>query len=219
MQIYIAGIHTNVGKTHVAGAICALFNYDYFKLIQAGNPQDRDVIKKIINAYNSQNLDSKISESSILDSKKPHIFDNGITLQTPCSPHIAMQNENRQYSGYSLQIPNAKNLVIELAGGLFTPLDSKICMIDYISRFRLDCILVGGYYLGSINHILLSLESLHNRNINILNLVMFGNKDSKIDNFIKSYSNINISHLEYFNKSNLKEKFANFKKEIGNVIL
>ncbi|HED9841394.1 TPA: ATP-dependent dethiobiotin synthetase BioD, partial [Campylobacter jejuni] len=38
MQIYVSGIHTDVGKTHFSAAFCANFNYDYFKLIQAGTP-------------------------------------------------------------------------------------------------------------------------------------------------------------------------------------
>lgn len=46
MQIYVSGIHTDVGKTHFSAAFCANFNYDYFKLIQAGTPTDSEFIAK-----------------------------------------------------------------------------------------------------------------------------------------------------------------------------
>ncbi|WP_238699463.1 dethiobiotin synthase [Helicobacter saguini] len=180
-----------------------------------------------------QNLDSKNSNISNLNDKKIHInsnfkpkklqniesniFPNGITLKTAASPHIAKMRENIEYNGLKLKIPESKNLVIELAGGLFSPLDSKKCMIDFISQNRCDVILVGGYYLGSINHILLSYESLKVRKIKILKIVMFGDKNKEIDNFIESYSNIETLNLAYFTKQNFKEKTQDFKKQLNNI--
>lgn len=217
MQIYIAGIHTNVGKTQVSGAICALFGYDYFKLLQAGNPQDRSEVHNIVSNCSSFDIEILQNLESSRDSKssKIRIFNNGITLKTPASPHIAKLLENKKYNGYDIKIPDSKNLVIELAGGLFSPLDSNICMIDYIRKFKRDVLLVGGYYLGSINHILLSINAL--KEIKILKLIMFGDKNYQIDNFIKKYSNIEIAHLPYFNKENFEVKTKDFKKNLESI--
>lgn len=46
MQIYVSGVHTGVGKTHFSAVFCSKFNYDYFKLIQAGIPKDSEFIAK-----------------------------------------------------------------------------------------------------------------------------------------------------------------------------
>ncbi len=194
MQIYIAGIHTDIGKTHVSLAICNKFNYDYFKLIQAGNPKDSDFIKK-----NSPNT---------------FIFNDGITLQTAASPHIGKVKERLNYNAFNIQLPKSNNLIIELAGGLFSPIDENICMIDYIYKNPLPTILVGKYYIGAINHVLLSIEALKQKNIELLCVVMNGKKDKQIDDFIKKYSNVNILNLEYFNEDNFDKITTTFKKSI-----
>lgn len=204
MQIYVAGIHTNIGKTCVSVAICSAFLYDYFKLIQAGNPQDKDFVAKY--------ADSKIN-----------IFDNGITLQTPASPHIASIKENKMYNAFDIKIPDSKNLVIEIAGGLFSPIDLNYCMIDYMVKNPLPCVLVGGYYLGSINHILLSIEALKIRNIKLLAIIISmqknENKINQIDDFIKHYSDVSLVHLEHFDKTNFFQKTQKFKQEIESIFL
>ena len=198
MKIYISGIDTNVGKTHVCATFCATFGYDYFKLIQAGTPQDSSIIESF--------------------SPKTRIFKNGFTLQTPTSPHIAKDIENAKYDGLKIAIPHSENLVIEIAGGLFSPLDSNVCMIDYMSAFKYPSILVGTYYLGCINHILLSIESLKMRNIELLALIMTKNETmqniTQIDKFIESYSGTKIIHLDYFDKNNFSDVVERFKKDM-----
>lgn len=56
-------------------------------------------------------------------------------------------------------------VLIEGAGGLMVPLTEDLLNIDYIAREGLPCILVGTAKLGSINHILLSMEALAHRGI------------------------------------------------------
>ncbi|WP_270971743.1 ATP-dependent dethiobiotin synthetase BioD [Campylobacter upsaliensis] len=192
MQIYISGIHTDAGKTHFSAAFCANLNYDYFKLIQAGTPKDSDLIAKL--------------------SPKTRILKEGFTLQTPASPHLAKIKEKANYQAFSLQIPNNENLLIELAGGLFTPLDENFAMIDFMQKFKKPTILVGRYYLGSINHILLSVEALKMRQIPILFLAMMGEKEPLQDEFIKSYAKIPIINLPFFNAKNIENK--EFKNQV-----
>lgn len=191
MQIYMAGIHTDTGKTHVCAAFCAAFKYDYFKLIQAGTPTDSEVIRRF--------------------SPNTHIFNEGILLQTPTSPHIAKEIERIEYEAMQIKIPKSQNLIIELAGGLFSPIDEKFCMIDYMQNHKLPTILVAKYYLGSINHILLSIEALRQRHIDILCLVMVGKQEQQVDSFIQQYSKITIIHLPFFNTTNFMQVVCDFK--------
>ncbi|RDU66813.1 dethiobiotin synthase [Helicobacter didelphidarum] len=197
MQIYISGIHTDVGKTHASVALCAGFSYDYFKLIQAGIPKDSDIVKQF--------------------SPNTRIFSEGFVLNTPTSPHIAKGLENAKYQGLELHIPKSENLIIELAGGLFSPIDEHFCMIDFVQQFKSPTILVGKYYLGCINHILLSIESLRKRGIEIVCLLMNSadyNKESRdIDNFIIQYCGIKIIHLGFFTHENFSLQVENLKYE------
>ena len=178
MQIFICGSHTDVGKTCVSAALCHSFNLDYFKLIQAGMPMDCQKIQKLC--------------------PKTNLFPNGITLKHPISPHLAMEMESITYKGLEIPLPPSKNLLIETAGGLFSPLDQNCCMIDYLTHKKLPTILVGKYYLGGINHILLSIKALEYYHIPLLGLIISGTQNQKIDDFIKSYIKIKIAHCKTF---------------------
>lgn len=199
MQIFIAGSHTDVGKTSVSAALCYAFGLDYFKLVQAGTPTDNQRI---------QNL-----------TPTTKIYPSGITLQTPASPHIGMQKEKISYNGLRIPLPKSENLLIESAGGLFTPLDTQKCMIDFLSTHRLPCILVGAYYLGGINHILLSIAALKAREIPLLGLIISKEQNSTMDAFIKSYTQVKIAHFATYsdretfqaNANELKEEMQNLK--------
>ena len=199
MQIYISGIHTNIGKTHVSAAFCSSFNYAYFKLIQAGMPKDCDIINS---------FDSNIE-----------ILGEGIFLKTAASPHIAKLQENIEYIGLDIGLPTRNNVVIELAGGLFSPIDEYSCMLDYMRNHKFPTILVGSYYLGAINHIILSIEALKKNNIDIICIVMNGVMDSNIDKFIYDYTGVNIIHLNTFDSNNFKEKILIFKHKIRNHLI
>ncbi|EFC32019.1 dethiobiotin synthase [Campylobacter jejuni] len=196
MQIFVSGVHTDVGKTHFSAAFCANFNYDYFKLVQAGTPTDSEFIAKF--------------------SPKTKIFKEGVFLQTPASPHLGKIKEKLDYKALELNLPKSENLLIELAGGLFSPIDEKYTMIDFMALHKKASILVAKYYLGSINHILLSIEALKQRNIELLALVMMGKKDILQDNFIKNYTQISIINLDFFDKNNILNQ--NFKEQIQEIL-
>ena len=91
----------------------------------------------------------------------------------PCSPHMALAIDGREPE-YDKATANTHRLereydkvLIEGAGGLMVPLTEDLLNIDYIAREGLSCILVGTAKLGSINHILLSMEALAHRGIPI----------------------------------------------------
>ena len=183
-NICIAGCHTDAGKTHASAALCAAFGFDYFKLMQAGEPTDSAFIKAFSDKYCTGEL------------KAIKIHPAGATLKHACSPHVAMIKENVELNGLDIKLPSAQNTLIELAGGLFTPLDKRHFMIDYALKHDLDVFLVAGEYLGSINHTALSIEALKARNINILGVIFSRCKDELSKDFLRShYSYINFFEL------------------------
>lgn len=231
-QIYVAGIHTDAGKTHFSAAFCKAFGYSYFKLIQAGTPTDTQRVSELLklaqgkeckhhsasttshkNQKNNsdtkmaKNSQAKICQTKINQTKihKAKIYKEGISLATPTSPHIAKIREKIHYD--KIPLPQDENCLIELAGGLYTPFDEKCCMIDFMRENPAATVLVGRYYLGCINHILLSLQALKQANIKVLCLVMsekdykqddFTNESALIDKFISDYALLPIVHLPFF---------------------
>lgn len=236
-QIYVAGIHTDAGKTHFSAAFCKAFGYSYFKLIQAGTPTDTQRVSELLKlaqdkeckhhsasttnhknqknnsdtkmANNSQAkiCQAKINQTKIHKAKiyKAKIHKEGVSLATPTSPHIAKIRENIYYD--KIPLPQDENCLIELAGGLYTPFDEHCCMIDFMRENPAATVLVGRYYLGCINHILLSLQALKQASIKVLCLVMSGkdykqddltNESALIDRFISDYAFVPIVHLPFF---------------------
>ncbi|MDE5603516.1 MAG: dethiobiotin synthase [Helicobacter sp.] len=196
MKIYVVGIHTDVGKTHFSATFCKVFGYDYFKLIQAGEPKDSDFVRKV--------------------SPKTRIFQEGVFLKTSASPHLGKSLEGLDYKGLEIHLPRSENLLIETAGGIFTPIDESVTMLDYMSTFKYPCVLVGKYYLGAINHTLLSLEALNQRQVSIKALVMMGKKDESFDSFISTYTQIKIVHLDFYEDFKMQSK--EFKKSFAFIL-
>ena len=58
-------------------------------------------------------------------------------------------------------------VLIEGAGGLMVPITDEIFTIDYVESRQLPLLLVTNGVLGSINHTILSLEAIKNRDIKL----------------------------------------------------
>lgn len=67
---------------------------------------------------------------------------------------------------------NNRHLVVEGAGGLLVPLDSKRFVIDLAVALNLPVLLVAKASLGTLNHTGLSLEALAKRNLKVLGVVV-----------------------------------------------
>ncbi|MBT0883423.1 dethiobiotin synthase [Campylobacter sp. RM12637] len=194
MKMYICGIHTDAGKTHLCVALCKAFNYSYFKIVQAGCNKDSDILKRFV--------------------KNVKVHKEGIFLNTPASPHIAKKLDNIEYSINDLILPIDDKMIIELAGGLFCPIDDNLTMIDFMKKHKRKVILAARNYLGMINHTILSIKALQDNGFDIVCVVMIGEIDTRLDEFIYNYTGVNIAHLEYFDEFNIDEKIQEFKNEI-----
>ncbi|MDD4975580.1 MAG: dethiobiotin synthase [Bacteriovorax sp.] len=160
MNIFITGTDTNVGKTLISTILALKLNYKYWKPIQCG-----------------------LSEMSDSDWVKQYIGNDRIqketySLRDPLSPHLAARNDNQEIHLHKIinQFPVDKT-IIEGAGGLLVPLNAKEYLIDLIPKDKCKIILVARSTLGTINHTLLSIEALKNRNLDLWGVVMMGNKN------------------------------------------
>ena len=65
-------------------------------------------------------------------------------------------------------------LVVETAGGLMVPLRRDWLQIDQLQQWQRPVVLVARSGLGTLNHTLLSLEALRQRQIKVLGLILNG---------------------------------------------
>jgi len=97
----------------------------------------------------------------------------------PLSPDMAARRENRAIDFDALvkfsrvAIANTKDmLLIEGIGGVMVPLDDSHTVLDWMAALDIPVVLVVGSYLGSLSHILTSLDALHRRHLVIKALVV-----------------------------------------------
>ena len=159
-KIIIAGIGTETGKTVASAIVCKALRADYWKPVQAGNLENTD----------SHKIKKWVHDTTI----HPEAY----RLTTPMSPHGAAEIDVIRIEEAQLQIPKTQNsLIIELAGGLMVPLRNDYLNIDWVATSGLPVILVANYYLGSINHTLLSLSAINTRNIPLIGIIFNGEKN------------------------------------------
>lgn len=176
MNYFVTAIHTDSGKTLVSAILCEALHADYWKPVQAGFPTDSETVANLI------------SNSSI------KIHPEAYLLKMPASPHASATAEGINITRDNFILPStSRDLVIEGAGGCLVPLAKEFFVVDLIDLFKAEVILVSNLYLGSINHTLLTVEALKNRNINIKGIIFNGEPNPESENIILSTTKL--SHL------------------------
>jgi dethiobiotin synthase len=160
MRAYVVvGISTGVGKTLASAILCKALNAAYWKPVQTG--------------WLSGNGDSDTRDVMALAGCKS--FPEAYLFNEPLSPHAAAKIDGAEIDENLIQLPEYDgSLIIEGAGGLMVPLNSRKLYIDLLAQWKLPVILVLRHYLGNINHTLLSLEALKCREIPIAGLIEQG---------------------------------------------
>ncbi len=166
-KFFITGISTDVGKTIVSAIIAEALHANYWKPVQAGDLTNSDSIK----------VKELTNSVKVLPEK--------FLLSTPQSPHAAAKFDGLELPN-TLELPSFDgNLIIEGAGGLLVPVNEKgITIADWAKEWNLPVIIVSRHYLGSINHTLLTIEVLRNRNIAIFGIIFVGDENKETESII-----------------------------------
>ena len=170
-RIIVAGTDTNVGKTIVSSLLVNKLDAHYWKPVQCGDLDtggDSATVKKL---------------SGI---KANRIIPEAYRLKLPASPNQAAAAEGITIDKENLKLPNHEGaLVVELAGGLMVPLRDDWLQIDQVKAWNLPVVLVARSGLGTLNHTLLSIEALENRNIKVATLILNGEKHEENYNTLR----------------------------------
>lgn len=199
---FITGIGTDVGKTIAAAIITESLKADYWKPIQAG---DLD------------NSDSKKVEK-LISNEESFFYPEGIALNTPMSPHAAAEIDGIKLLVKNIKRPEtSRNLVIEGAGGLMVPLNSKETILDLIQA-KDKIVIVSRHYLGSINHTLLTIDVLKNKGFNIAGIIFNGDENESTEKVILEMTGIKfigrINKEPYFDNNVVKEYADIFQENL-----
>jgi dethiobiotin synthetase len=183
-HFFVTGTDTSVGKTFVSAVLvmhaATRFNHvSYYKPIQTGSPPDCDATTVSTLSSDYKNIQASFGEA----------------FKKPLSPHRAAYYDHQHINFSSIKTNAQKQLdkdftIVEGAGGLMVPLNGRYLMIDLIKEINIPCILVVRSGLGTINHSLLSLETLFSRRIPVWGVVMVGEKNRDNEESVKSYGRV-----------------------------
>jgi dethiobiotin synthetase len=172
--IGVTGIGTDVGKTVVSSILVQALDAAYWKPVQAGDLYYSD----------SDKIRGKTDVQLI--------FPERHRLNTPMSPHAAAKIDNVEISLSDFSIPDySGTLIVEGAGGIMVPLNDKGDLIgDLYKHLNIPVVVVSRHYLGSINHTLLTLEYLKQKEIDVIGLIFVGEENVSTQSLIISQYSI-----------------------------
>lgn len=164
---HVVGTDTNIGKTYVCCQLVKHLNLSGI-LSNALKP----VATGLVDGINQDVKDIMEVNSSQLDSNviNPFCFEPAI------APHIAASIEGTRLTVDELIIHLHKSfeslansyVFIEGVGGVMVPLSEDEIYLDLLQKMSEVVILIVGIKLGCLNHALLTLTALKQRNINVI---------------------------------------------------
>ncbi len=180
--IFITGTGTNVGKTYAVSSL--------IRVLRA-HGRTVSALKPIISGYNQDQIaESDCGEIlSALDERPTPENVQCISpwrFSDPISPDMAAAREQRKIGfrellNWTLQ-PSLETdfRLIEGVGGILVPLSPEYTVLDWMVAINYPILLVGGSYLGSINHALMSLRVLIQAGLKIEVLVISESDDAPV---------------------------------------
>ena len=198
-RIIVCGTDTDVGKTIVSSFLVQGLKGVYWKPIQSGTEEGTDT-KTVC---------------KLLDLEPERYLSERYKFKAPVSPHWAAEKESRHIDPNNLNVPNLdKLIIIETAGGLMVPLNRNWLQIDQLKVWGAPIILVARTGLGTLNHTLLSLEALKNRNINVLGIVLNGPPHTDNPKTLEQFGDTKIlARLPIFEEINAKSLSQEWNKQ------
>lgn len=178
----ITGTDTDIGKTVFSAMLMTGLHkagqgVSYWKPVQAGvaDHVDTRTVQRLTGLPDDRFLPEKYM------------------LSEPLSPHRAAELDGVDIDVDSLEIPPLDGtLLIEGAGGLHVPLTRTTLNIDLFELWNLPVILCARTGLGTINHTLLSVESLKKRGIPLHGIAFIGEDNPDNMRTIAEFSGVKI---------------------------
>jgi len=174
-RYFITGIGTGIGKTLVSAILTEKLKADYWKPVQSGDLDQSD----------------SLTVKNLISNAQTQIHPETYRLNHPLSPHLSAKMDGVEIELAKFQLPETSNsLIVEGAGGLMVPLNKEELILDLIIKLGLEVIIVSQNYLGSINHTLLTINTLKQQQIPIKGIIFNGEANIESETYILNYSGL-----------------------------
>lgn len=160
-RFFVTGTDTEVGKTVASTALLQAANRAGwrtagYKPIASGSEITAEGLRNSDALALLHNSNVALSYEEV----------NPYTFEEPTSPHIVSKDEQRAIepailsAGLGALEDKAEWVLVEGAGGWYTPLSSTYTFADWVKQEQLPVILVVGVKLGCINHAVLTAQAV-----------------------------------------------------------
>lgn len=165
--IFISGIDTDAGKTYATAWLAK-------HLMKKGQ---RVITQKFIQTGNSGYSEDIVKHRELMRTgllpEDEDFTTAPIIFSYPASAQLAARLDGKEINLDKVRQSSAvlasryDSVLVEGAGGLMVPVTDDYFTIDYVKDEKLPLALVTNGVLGSINHTILSLEAIKNRDITL----------------------------------------------------
>lgn len=169
--VIVTGTDTEIGKTVFSAGLTRALKAMYWKPVQSGIEVETD-----------SQIVARLSGQPVLP--------EGYLLNLPASPHLSAEAEGVNIEPAALPLPAVDGpLVVEGAGGLLVPLNRQVLFADLFAQWNAPVILCARTKLGTINHTLLSLAALQERNCAVMGVAFIGEAEPLVEQTIIDFGN------------------------------
>jgi dethiobiotin synthase len=181
--VFVTGTDTGVGKTVVSAALLCRHRGDtgavYWKPVQTGIESDDDTA----------------TVRMLASARAEEVFDQGIRLPKPVSPHLAAEWAGTRIAVSEIvaMAPQDNRFwIVEGAGGALVPLNESESMRDLMECLGLPVVVAARSAVGTINHTLLTLEALRRRKIAVKGVILVGDRNADNRAAIERFGEVSV---------------------------
>jgi dethiobiotin synthetase len=172
--VFITGTDTGVGKTWIGTALAYCLAVKYGLVVRPRKPVESGCLSNAgkLLPSDAAALQAAANASEPLEQVCPY------RLQAALSPERAALLEGVEIDLGKLAaacvngISQGDFLLVEGAGGFFSPLAAGVLNADLAAILRLPVLLVAADRLGAINHTLLTLQAIEQRGLTLAGLIL-----------------------------------------------
>jgi len=187
--LFIAGAHTEIGKTHVA---CGLLRAAQDKGWRV------DALKPVVSGFDPADWEESDPGRLVAAMGRPHtpeVLDaiSPWRFSAPLAPPMAAEDEGRRLELASvtdfcrdrIARTAADLMVVEGVGGLMSPIASGATSLDLLCDLACPSVLVSGSYLGAVSHALTALEVMRSRAVAPAAVLVSEDDDPEAPDFLR----------------------------------
>lgn len=175
---FVTGTDTGVGKTVVSAVLAASRGWGYWKPIQTGSESDSNEVARLTGC---------------------RVWNRGERLPDPVSPHLAAKRAGKtiDLDAIVAQAPFKDEWIVEGAGGVLVPINDREKMVDLMLMLDLPVVIAARTTLGTINHTLVTIQTLRTHGLQIAKVVMVGDADPENKDAIERFGKIEVEELPW----------------------